>query len=406
MCASHAHNHAAAHERAVGRAVSRALAEGTDNFHGLLAATQGADPATVVATLERAAAADDASARAARAAICEAHKPLPEPPTPLPIAHPLDYAWMFSEPTQVQLIERIAALTVPGELVVHLGTPMLHERAMHDLPDREHVLFDRDQRRIDAANASAAGSAQRVDLLHSAPAALGAALAVADPPWYPGPALAFTHAASALLRAGAQLLIAFPAALTRPGISEERRRLLAAAENAGMTLVATETSALLYDTPAFERAAMTARGLPGVPPVWRVGDLITLTRTSQSVSSPRFKQEQDWLAAEIGSIPLRARPSSQPSGAQLIGELVPGDILATVSGRAPERNRAALWTSRNRIYRSADPHKLARLLNALAAGSPPPNDPTLRSSAKLINEIVALERSEHGLPARDALLIA
>jgi hypothetical protein len=151
---------------------------------------------------------------------------------------------------------------------------------------------------------------------------------------------------------------------------------------------------------------MNARGLHGIPPAWRVGDLITLARTSQPLPSHPAKQEQDWLAAEIDSIPLRVRPASPPSGEQLIGELVPGDVLTTVSGRAPERDRAALWTSRNRIYRSADPRKLAQLLNALAAGSPPPNDPALRASARLINEIVALERSEHGLPTRDALLIA
>jgi hypothetical protein len=392
----------ASYDRTLADAVQRALVQGITNFRDLLGAVDGADPSTVFSVLERLAPTDQPLASAAQAAIAEAQTPLPAAPTPLPISHPLDYAWMFAEPTQIQLLERIAALTVPGDLIAHLGTPTLHSRAMRALPDRRHVLFDRDPRRIDAANALVADSAQSVDLLQQAPAALGATLAVADPPWYTQPAIAFTHAASILLREDARLLLAFPAGLTRPGIPDEREELVKAAELGGMMLLGVEPNALRYDTPAFERAAMLARGVPGTPVDWRVGDLLSLRRTSTPSPSMPLSQEQDWVAVEIDSIPLRARASSQPGGDRLIGRLVDGDVLATVSGRAPERALAALWTSRNRVYRSAEPSVLASVLQDVADGLPIPNDPEIEAAARTIAKIVVLERREHGLPTRDA----
>jgi hypothetical protein len=392
----------ASYDRTLADVVQRALAQGTMNFRDLLSAVDGADPSTVFSVLKRLAPTDQPLASAAQAAIAEAQTPLPATPTPLPIPHPLDYAWMFAESTQVQLLERMAALTVPGDLIAHLGTPTLHSRAMRVLPDRRHVLFDRDSRRIDAANALVADSAQNVDLLQQTPAALGAALAVADPPWYTQPAIAFTHAASVLLREDAQLLLAFPAGLTRPGILEERKELVKAVELGGMMLLGVESNALRYDTPAFERAAMLARGIPGTPEDWRLGDLLSLRRTSAPSPSIPFSHEQDWVAVEIDSIPLRARASSPPGGKSLIGRLVDGDVLATVSGRAPEREFAVLWTSRNRVYRSAEPSVLASILQDVADGLPITNDPEIKAAARTIAKIVELERHEHGLPTRDA----
>jgi hypothetical protein len=393
---------AEAHDRALADAVARALALGRLSFRDVLEAVDGADPPSVLSVLELLAANGQPAGSAARAAILEARTAVAELPTALPISHPLDYAWMFSEHTQAELVDRIAALTVRRDLVAHLGTPTLHKRALRALPDRRHVLFDRDQRRVDAANACVAGSAQHVDFLRGSPAASNAALAIADPPWYPQPALAFTHAASVVLRADAQLLLAFPARLTRPGIREDRENLVrAAAKHAGMRFVGVEPKALRYDTPAFERAAMCARGIPGTPTDWRVGDLLTLERTSRPSRARDMSHAHDWLAVEIDAIPLRAQALCPPSGDRLLGALVDGDVLASVSGRAPERSQAALWTSRNRVYRSADPRTLVSVVRAIADHLPLPRDPEIQASARMIADIVALERREHGLPVRD-----
>jgi hypothetical protein len=392
----------AAYDQALADAVEGALAWKTPNFREVLGAVDGADPPSVLSVLARIAGTGHRRAPAARAAITEAQVRRPETPTPLPISHPLDYAWMFCESTQIQLVERIAALSVPGDLIAHLGTPTLHSRAMHTLPDRRHVLFDRDPRRVDAANILAAESAHSIDLLQGIPAARGAALAVADPPWYPQPAIAFTQAASLLLREDAQLLLAFPAGLTRPGMLEERAELVKAAERSGMTLLDAEPNVVRYTTPAFERAAMLARGMPGIPADWRVGDLLSLRRTSAPLRPTRSSHPADWVAVEIDSIPLRARACVPPDGDRLIGRLVAGDVLASVSGRAPERARAALWTSRNRVYRSVDPSTLASILQDLAQGRALPSDPEMQAATRTIGEIVALERREHRLPRRES----
>jgi hypothetical protein len=382
--------------------VQCALATRVPTFRDLLGATEGADPPSVLSILQGLASADHANAAAARAVIAEAHIEVPESPTPLPIPHPLDFAWMFATPTQIKLVERIAASTVSGDLVAHLGTPTLHERALRALPDRRHILFDRDPRRVDAANALAPESAQHIDLLQRTPAALGAALAVADPPWYTQHAIAFTYAASAVLRADAPLLLTFPASLTRPGIVENRDELKMAAQRSGMSLMGMEANVVRYDTPAFERAAMHARGIPGTPADWRVGDLLSLAQTSQPAIAKPARPEEDWVAVEIDAIPLRTRPSTPPRGEPLIGQLVDGDVLQTVSARAPERTHAALWTSRNRIYCSSDPKTLASVLRTVADGGLQlPSDPETQAATLLIADIVARERREHGLPARN-----
>jgi hypothetical protein len=205
-----------------------------------------------------------------------------------------------------------------------------------------------------------------------------------------------------LLRADAQLLLAFPAWLTRPGIPEDREDLIrAAAEQTSMRYVGLEPKAVRYETPAFERAAMRARGIAGTPPDWRVGDLLTLKRTSQPSRAPEMSQEHEWRATEIDAIPLRARASCPATGDRLLGTLVHGDVLASVSGRAPERAQAALWTSRNRVYRSADPGTLVSVVQAIADHMPLPRGPEIEASARMIANIVAAERREHGLPVHD-----
>ncbi len=386
---------------ALADAVQRGLAQGAPNFRDLLGTVDGADPPSVLSVLERIASAANQQASAAQAMITEARTPLPGTATALPISHPLDYAWMFSEATQLSLLDRIATLTVAGDLIAHLGTPTLHRRAMHALPDRTHVLFDRDRRRVDVANALVPDTAHAIDFLHEAPVAVGAALAIADPPWYPQTAIAFTHAAATVLRPDGQLLLAFPARLTRPEVLKDHENLVEGATRDGMTLRHIESNALRYDTPPFERSAMIARGIPGTPEDWRLGDLWSLQRTSRPRDSPPTVRDERWLAIEIDSIPLRLRPDTAASGTLLLGQLVDGDVLPTVSGRAPERALAALWTSRNRVYRSAEPKALATVLRDLADGVPLPSDPEVQAAARRVVDIVAVERHEHHLSTRE-----
>jgi hypothetical protein len=372
-------------------AVTSALDAGPGDLRAFLAALTGADPVLAIYTLRRQA--DDAYAAQVQGLLREAVTPVAVAVSDLPIVHPLDFAWLFTSSTQARLLYHVRRATQAGDLVPYLGCPSLHRRALHELPDRRHVLFDRDARRVARANEQQPGSARRVDLLADELDALEAALVVADPPWYPAAAAAFANAAAILMRPGASLLLAFADPLTRPGADDDLAAVLRSARQDGLDLVDVVAGACRYEMPPYERAAFTAAGLPGIPADWRLGGLITLRRGASPPPPRRIVDEPSWVPCEFDEIPLRVRPSAPAIGNSLLTPSLDGAILPTVSRRDPRREHAALWTSRNRIYASSDPPALARALRGEAAGD---LEPQLRAD---LAAILALERAEHGLCA-------
>ena len=75
------------------------------------------------------------------------------------------------------------------------------------------------------------------DLTRDELPSLDADVVVADPPWYPEHTRAFLWAAAQLTRTGAAVLLAQPAAATRPGVLAERAELLEFAHAAGLDLL-------------------------------------------------------------------------------------------------------------------------------------------------------------------------
>lgn len=374
-------------------AIQERLAVPGLTFAALLADLDGADPVAVVRQLELLAPGDSEAVRLlARARAREA----PEPPAPRPIPHPLDYAWAFTTETSGRLVRRLAALTAPGNRVAHLGTPTLHAHAAKALGDRDHVLVDYDARRVAAAE-GVSGGAVLADLLDGSLLALSADACVSDPPWYPEQAACFVNAAAALLRPGGALLLAFAGALTRPGLAEDRGATLTVADADGLVLEAAETRGCRYVTPPFEYAAMASAGVLGVPAAWRTGELLVLRRDNRPAPSRRSAPPTGWSSVDVGDIPLRVRETAPPTGGGLLDSLVPGDVLATVSRRDPIRARAALWTSRNRIFGSADPNRLCDVVRAVAAGDQEDLGEEECRAAERIRAIAVLERQEHGL---------
>lgn len=379
----------------VAAAVTSSLDSGPGDLRVFLAALTGADPVLALDALRRQI--HGAHSRRVQELLREALTPVALAASELPIVHPLDFAWLFTPDTQARLLDRVRTGTCSGELVVYLGCPTLHQRAVRELPDREHLLLDRDARHVARANEQVPGSARCVELLADELDALGAALVVADPPWYPAAAAAFINAAAILMRPGAPLLLAFADPLTRPGADDDLAAVLAGAQQDGLGLVEVVAGACRYQMPPYERAAFTAAGLPGIPADWRLGSLITLRRDPSPPPPRHTINEPAWVACEFDEIPLRVRPSTLAIGNALLAPLLDGAILPSVSRRDPRREHVALWTSRNRIYASSDPPRLANALKDGATGDLPQ---PLR--AKLAG-ILALERAEHGLavPSRD-----
>ena len=388
------------YEHEIRAAISSRLAAGA-SLSELLSTMDGADPPTVVSALRRL---DDGPYRAsARAVLAQAEiEVCAEPPAPLPVPHPLDYAWHFSSDTADRLLRRLAALTEPGQRIGHLGTPTLHGRAVSELPDRTHVLIDLDQRRIAAAPHTARADAIQLDLLDPGLPDLLFDLCIADPPWYPEHTGCFMNAAAIMLRPGGRLLLSFAGRLTRPRLEVDRAEIIAAAGGDALRLDQFEPSTCRYRTPPFEYQAFAAAGLRCIPEAWRSGDLLTFSREESQPPARRILAHPRWLSIEVEQIPLHVRPDAPTHGSALISSLVDGDVLQTVSRRAPVRSSVALWTSRNRVFASRDPVRLSHIVAALA-------DRDLASLEKLsahgeaqrvlseIRRIVRTERVEHQL---------
>lgn len=372
-------------------AITSALDADPRDLRTFLASLTGADPVLAVEKLRRQT--DGAHSPRVQELLHEAATPIAVAASELPIVHPLDFAWLFTSATQVRLLDHVRGATDRDDLVVYLGCPTLHHRAARELPSRQHLLLDRDARRVARANQCVRGSARCVELLADELDAVGAALVVADPPWYPAAAAAFINAAAILMRPGATLLLAFADPLTRPGADDDLSAVLVSAQADGFGLLEVVVGACRYQMPPYERAAFTASGLPGIPADWRLGGLITLRRDA-SPPPPRHRIDaRAWATCEFDQIPLRVRSSAPAIGEALLAPLLGGATLPSVSRRDPRREHAALWTSRNRIYSSSDPPRLAHALKGCAASDLPQQ---LRAE---LTRILALERAEHGLPA-------
>lgn len=283
----------------------------------------------------------------------------------LPPGHPLDYDWRFTEATRGELTARIAALTNPGDQVVYFGTPTLFAHAIMELVDRSHLLVD--------ANASMVGALQRVvgkDSVialtigsDSLPPTLKAHTLVLDPPWYPEDSFAFLASGASVIRPGGRVLISQPTFATRPGVAEERRELVAAAERLGLSLVCVSGERLRYSTPHFERLSLAAT-LPTamVRDDWRSGDLLIFERTDDVISigaPPNPTPDAKWIERSFGPVRIKLRSA----GGRDLGRVARGlDRLHTVSRRDTLREKVGLWTSGNRVRSLVSVDAVARLI--------------------------------------------
>lgn len=386
---------------ALAAACEARLAAGVRRFDELVLELGGADPAAALVTLDGVASAsgpyrDAAAAIADQARSGEAPEgPLP---LPLPLPHPLDYAWPFSVSARDQLLAALAAATKPGDRIDYIGAPTLHAAACAEMPDRRHLLVDRDNRHIEAAGRWSNAQVLRADLLtrhpHREPSA---AISVVDPPWYPDEANHFVAFAAQGLRVGGTLLLSFARELTRPGAAEDLQQVVAEATRHGLEEIMRSPAALRYMTPPFEFAALRAAGVECVPPEWRVADLIEFCRTRSCSVPLRPSAPDGWTAADIGEVPFRVRADGPPTGRSLIGSLVPGDVLPSVSRRSPVRREVSLWTARNRVFASSDPARLAAVAAAVAGGGSVPSDRDSQRAARKLVSLAERERSECGL---------
>ena len=116
-------------------------------------------------------------------------------------------------------------------------------------------------------------------------------LAVIDPPWYDDVFRAFLGRALSALADEGELLCTLPPRLTRPGIDDFRRGVIAELIANGYEVLGLEIGKLAYVVPRFEEVAL--KHLEGFRPIpWRRTDLLHLKKptTAKPLAIPELEK--------------------------------------------------------------------------------------------------------------------
>lgn len=292
----------------------------------------------------------------------------------LPLPHPLDYEWRFSDAGADAIAELLQVDDRSDPRIALLGTPALAESIARRRPSEDVTLFEQRPEACDALRPLL--KVVCGDVADAVPGREGSfAAAVADPPWYPAVTAKFIAAAAALLCTDGRLLLCVPGASTRPGLGAEREKLVSHAVECGLAYEGIDAGAVEYESPPFELAALEAAGLPGFDPFWRRGDLMRFRRRDDAgPADDAVRRQPDatgaggWREVRAGQTRVRV-DVSRSIGSHILGEVVPGDVLDSVSSRDVRRGLANVWTTTNRLFASSEPALLVAELTALSAAT-------------------------------------
>jgi len=294
----------------------------------------------------------------------------------LPVPHPLDFEWRFSDTASSYLLNKCENLTGSIDNLIMLGTPSLFQYAnerrkpnykIHFMGDHTFVTSRLEEFCLD--------NITRCNVFYDIPNNIVGSHLILDPPWYDEFIYAFIWTAKQLCNIGGYLLVSLPAIGTRPGVIRERENILKWANELGLVLISIENSAIPYNTPFFELNALRAEGINNVPQEWRKGDLFIFRNdNNQNTQKPEFSKGNGWTEAAIGNIRFKVRVDKSREYKEFadpsLNKIIDGDILPTVSSKDERRSKAIVWTSGNRIYHCAGPDTLFKILQALEKNYP------------------------------------
>ena len=278
----------------------------------------------------------------------------------LPLPHPLDFEWRFSDETCRKLLAAASEMTRRGETILLYGTPGLaYAAVLLPVRHRRVVFVGADNavtRRMRALNTMAGRPISVV--VGEGVQRKCASVVVVDPPWYPDYLKPLLRSAAEACRSDGVVLASLASARDPTwGLPGSGMHSSCSPERLGLDRVDVEELTISYETPFFEENALTAVGIY-VPAIWRRGDLVVYKRRkaagdqSAVPDSPR----ESWVEVEIDGMRIRIRVNPGASAAKEgLHSLVRGDVLPSVSRRDPRRAEANVWTSGNRIYRAGDP---------------------------------------------------
>jgi hypothetical protein len=286
--------------------------------------------------------------------------------------HPADYDWRFTTANIPVLVEALAESSRGGAIAL-LGTktlfsPLYDKGAQVTLFNKSAALLS------DLRQAGYQKGLVEWDLCQ--PLADGVnkyQVAFADPPWYPDYYQAFLQRASELLVVDGTLYLSVLPVLTRPSAVVDRADILQQATQAGFDLVRQEPGMLSYETPLFERQALSAQHLSCTD--WRLGDLWIFQKVRRN--TPIQPQETpvgepQWDEYRIGTkrIKVRLKTGREERLFAYRPADPTGNVFTQVSRRSPFRNQIDVWGSDNQAYTVDRPSILKQSLSELErAGS-------------------------------------
>lgn len=263
----------------------------------------------------------------------------------LPLPHPLDLEWRFSEACVQELLEMVIDSSRDDDAVLLLGVPTVAAAALDSDARRSfHVIGESNV----VCRALVEASASDGRFVHGASSGELVRAALVDPPWYLDSYADMVGLCSARCARGATLFLVLPPVGIRPSATFDREKMINIARHAGFEPAGTATEPLRYRTPLFELAAFRAAGIGAWLPDWRTGELVRMTKIREpTYASPRAPRPASFDLTLGG---VRLRLLLEQSGPASLEPLVPGGVVPSVSVRYPERARASLWTSTNRAF--------------------------------------------------------
>ncbi|NEN90734.1 MAG: hypothetical protein F6K48_18185 [Okeania sp. SIO3H1] len=287
----------------------------------------------------------------------------------LPVPHPLDYDWRFSDVATTDLLNQCQKLTSDDSKVALIGTPSLLRMGIEISYPRELILLEASQAIISSlAQITSKEQVVQCDVMRDSLPQISAEAVVLDPPWYPEYINSFLWAACQICQVGGYILISLPPLGTRPGMEREWKETLNWAKQIGLTLYRLDELALSYQTPIFELNSLKAEGISQVSKEWRRSNLAIFQRTHQTfVPRPTVSHQQaKWIEELLDGVRIRVKQQNvtkflEPS----LKSILPGDVLQSVSRRDRHRPLADVWTSGNRIFACQGCGILLLILQAL-----------------------------------------